>query len=161
MPERSRAESGYTLVEVVIAMLLTSIMVSSVFSVALTAKQSGGKAERRLMATQVNRQMTGMLRNFVTADNSASSLPGPNAGVNRWSMDNAAATPPINDTSCLNCYALDPGSHTVTGILPSWFAGPPFNATLEYYVAGTVAANPPLTATTSPSVNVTVNWTEP
>lgn len=161
MLERSRIEAGYTLVEVVIAMLLTSIMVSSVFSVALTAKTSGGKAERRLAATQVNRQMTGMLRNFVSADNTATSLPGPNTGTNRWSMDNASVVPPIDDTSCTDCYALDPGSHTVTGILPSWFAAQPYNATLVYFVGGTTGLSQPMSDTASPSVNVTVDWTEP
>ena len=47
---RPRGRAGYTLVEVVLAMLLTTVIVTSVFSVALTTKGGGGKAERKLKA---------------------------------------------------------------------------------------------------------------
>lgn len=65
--DRSRPRTGgYTLVEVVVALLISAIMVTSVFSVAITAKQSGGKSDRHLIATQTSRLVTSTLRNFVT-----------------------------------------------------------------------------------------------
>lgn len=163
-------KKGYTLVEVVIAMLLTSIMVSSVFSVALSAKQAGGKAERRLAAAQVTKQVTSMLKNYVTGDQNSVTpgLMGPNAnnGTNRWSIVDATVTPQICVCSgipggCVpSCaaspYALTPGTWTVSGILPSWLAAAPYNGTLKYYVGNETVSGDPV-----PQINVTVDWTEP
>ena len=58
----------------------------------------------------------------------------------------------------MGCYALDWGSHQVTGYMPAWFEGPPYNARVYYYVwaqqdAGTLGK--------IPGVNITVLWSEP
>lgn len=162
---------GYTLVEVIVAMLLTSVMVSSVFSVALTAKQSGGKSERRMAAAQASRQMMNRLKSYVTGDTASTIIAGPNAnnGTNKWSLRDTTVSPNITDaTTCTgtcggvvcgaapNVYALCPGTHTVTGILPGGLVAAPYSGTLQYYV-GTETIGGQL----APQVNVTINWTEP
>ena len=55
------ARRGFSLVEVMVAMLLTSIMVTSVFSVALTVKTGGNKGERKIKAAAGARQVAAML----------------------------------------------------------------------------------------------------
>ena len=149
-----KKKNGYTLVEVVVAMLLTSIMVTSVFSVALTTKTVTKKGSRKLIAVQTARQLTGMLKNYVTGDFTTAGLdgPGPGTGPNSWSLDSLVG---VNDTSCVNCYALTTGLHTVTGILPKWFEDPPTNAVLTYLV-GTETVN----GSPAPSVTVKVDWTD-
>lgn len=150
-------------------MLLSAIMVSSVFSVALTAKQSGGKGERKMLAGQVTKQMIGTLKNFQTSDYSTAQVAtwGPNAnnGANRWSLEDNTVTPPIDCVAAghpANEYALRyvgaGTTHTVTGILPAWFEAAPFNATLKYYVNGSRTASD---GKVIPQINVTVDWTEP
>jgi len=64
--KRASRRAGYTLVEVVVAMLITSVMVTSVFSVTLTSKFSGDKNDRRVVASQAARRLASHLRNFVT-----------------------------------------------------------------------------------------------
>jgi prepilin-type N-terminal cleavage/methylation domain-containing protein len=132
-PRRLRADaasSGYTLVEVMVAMLLTSIMVTSVFSVALTVKTGGNKGERKIKAAAGARQVAAMLKNYVTGDPNNTLIPGPGLGTNKWSMDSGG----VDDTSCSNCYALTSGTHTLTGILPATFEAAPFNARVIYFV---------------------------
>ena len=92
-PTSSRpiSEEGYTLVEVMVAMLLTSIMVTSVFSVALTVKTGGGKGESKMKAAAMTRQVTAVLKNYVTAETGTASTSAPFAGpcvgaANNWSM---------------------------------------------------------------------------
>lgn len=159
-----RGSEGYTLVEVVIATMLIAIMASSVFSVALTAKQSGGKAQRKLIAAQVSKQVTGALKNYVTADFSDPTR-GPNANnaVNRWSLE--SVNPPVDciDHAGTNEYALTPGSHTITGILPGWLEAAPYLGTLKYHVCAAGCANSMQASDGSfiPGVTVTIDWTEP
>lgn len=152
---------GYTLVEVVVAMLLMAIMVSSVLSLALSSRQAGGKSDRRMEAARVSRELTGLLKNYVTGDPTTNLIAGPNANnpVNSWSLDDNTRVPPISD-SCTcggpNVYALAPGTHTITGFLPGWFAATPYNATLKYYVGSETIDGSP-----APQINVTVDWVEP
>lgn len=139
-------------------MLLTAIMVSAVFSVALSSKKSGAKSERRLVAAQASRELSGVLKNFVTGDPNDSIIGGPGGVI--WTMDGAFSGPPASDdTSCVNCYALSPGSHTITGFLPGWFEAAPYNATLTYFVAYSQAYS--VANGTVPWVNVTIDWQEP
>ena len=135
-------------------MLLTSVMVTSVFSVALTAKTGGAKGERKIKAAAGARQVAAQLRNYITADETASgAFAGPGVGANSWSMDSGG----VDDTSCANCYALSAGTHTLTGILPAGFEAAPYNARVIYHVtyADTVNGRP------VPAVSITTTWAEP
>ncbi|MDX6770257.1 MAG: type II secretion system protein [Elusimicrobiota bacterium] len=160
--------AGYTLVEVVIAVLLTSIMVTSVFSVALTSKQGGGKSDRRLVAAQAAKRMTSQLRNFVTGCDcnattgvcSAASCtiqgPTPRAGVASWYLNDP--TNAVNDSRG-DVWALASGVHTITGtgVLPAWFLAAPFNGSVQYTVDNSVVVN----GRPVPQVTLDVVWTEP
>ena len=113
--------------------------------------------DRQLAASQAEKKLLGMLKNYV-ADSAcratpATCLPGPGNGVNKWSLDDA--TLGIDDTSCVDCYALQAGRHDVTGVLPSWFAAVPYSGTLTY-VVGTETIN----GMPAPSVIVQVDWSE-
>jgi type II secretory pathway pseudopilin PulG len=149
-----RKLSGYTLVELVISMFVTGIVVAAVLSVALSSKKGSGKHDRKLIASELSRGLTTMLRTYVTADPTTTIIPGPGSGLNRWSMD----SPPINDLSCVDCYALSPGSHPLSGFLPGWFEASPYNAQITYFVAYPQAYS--VANGTVPLVNVTLNWTD-
>lgn len=154
---------GYTLIEAAIAMLLTAIMAGSVFSIALTAKRSSGRGLRKLIADQASRQLSEQLKNYVTQDYSQSTIggiDGPGGGTNKWSMVDATVTPPITDTCqgpppLPNCYALYPGSHTLTGYLPVWFENPPFKARMQYWVK-----DQPVDGLNMPVIVITAKWDE-
>lgn len=157
-----RVQNGYTLIEVVISMLLTAVMVSSVMSVALTAKRGEARNERKLVANQASRQLTASLKNYVTADSATTTISGPGTGTNKWGMTSAAGSGQVKDdcgsgVSCAanSCYALQAGSHTLCGFLPSWFEAAPYSAKIIYFVSYPGGASSP------PQVNLTVDWTEP
>lgn len=163
----TKSRAGYTLVEIVIAMLLTSIMVTSVFSVALTSKQSGGKSDRRLLAAQAAKRMTSQLRNFVTgcacdagtgACSAASCTlqgPTPRPGVASWYLNDPVNN--INDSRG-DIWALTSGLHTITGtgVLPAWFLAAPYNASIQYTVDNSVVID----GRPVPRVTLDVVWTE-
>ncbi|MBI5246117.1 MAG: hypothetical protein HY923_02975 [Elusimicrobia bacterium] len=142
-----------------VAMLLTSVMVTSVFSVALTVKTGGNKGERKLKAAAGARLIASQLKNFVTGDptSTVAGLTGPGVGTNKWSMDGGG----VDDTSCVDCYALTPGSHTLTGILGATFEGAPFNARVIYFVTATDTITDGVNTRPVPSVSITTTWTDP
>lgn len=151
-----------------VAVLLTSIMVTSVFSVALTSKQGGGKSDRKLLASQAAKRVTSLLRNFVTgcdcdattgACSSAScTVQGPTnrSGVASWYLND-----PANDVidSRGDVWALAAGVHTVTGtgVLPQWFLDPPYNGRIVYTVNNSATVN----GRPMPAVTLDVLWDEP
>jgi type II secretory pathway pseudopilin PulG len=165
---RIRGQAGYTLVEVVVAVLLTSIMVTSVFSVALTSKQGGGKSDRKLVAAQAAKTVTSQLRNFVTgcdcdADTGvcvAASCtvqgPTPRAGVGSWYF-NDPANNVFDDRG--DVWALTSGRHVITGtgVLPAWFLAAPYSGSVQYTVDNSVVVN----GRPMPRVSLDVVWTEP
>ena len=140
-------------------MLLTSIMVTSVFSVALTVKTGGSKGERKIKAAAGARLVASQLKNFVTGDplSTVAGLAGPGLGANKWSMDGGG----VNDTSCVDCYALLPGSHPLTGILPLAFEAAPYNAQVIYFVTATDTITDGVNTRPIPSVSITTTWTDP
>lgn len=171
MARRRRPTSGragYTLVEVVIAVLLTSIMVTSVFSVALTSKSGGGKSDRKLLASQAAKRMTSQLRNFVTgcdcdpttgACSAAScTIQGPTnrGGVASWYLND-----PANEVydSRGDVWALASGAHTITGtgVLPQWFLNSPYFGSIQYTVDNSAMVN----GRPMSRVTLDVVWTEP
>lgn len=172
---RTDRRAGYTLVEVVIATLLTAVMVTSVFSVALTSKQGGGKADRKLVASQAAKKMTAQLKNFVTgcscdatsgacgADCGLAGFlgPTPRPGVASWYLNdpnNANLQNRIYDSRG-DVWALASGVHNVTGpgALPAWFQNAPYNGYVTYSVDNSVVVN----GRPVPRVTLDVVWTEP
>lgn len=169
-PTRRRrgGPAGYTLVEVIVAMLISCIMVTAMFSVALTQKAGSGKSDRRILANQGAAQITAMLKGFVTGcgcdpstgvcsntNGDCTMLTGPNtanAGVATWYMNGGGITDSMG-----NVYALTYGAHTLTGVLPAAFEAAPYNARVVYTVSNTQTVN----GRPVPQVVVNVNWTEP
>jgi prepilin-type N-terminal cleavage/methylation domain-containing protein len=161
-----RGEKGYTLVEVMVAMLLCSIMVTSIFSVVLTVKTGGSKGESKIRASAGARQIAALLKNFVTAEAGTAStvapnIPGPCVGaVNNWSITCNGVTDACPGGGS-NCYALAPGTHTLTGVMGTLFEGTPWNARVMYHVtdasggAGIPGGRP------VPAVSITTTWTDP
>jgi prepilin-type N-terminal cleavage/methylation domain-containing protein len=166
---RRRDGLGYTLVEVIVAMLISCIMVTAMFSVALTQKQGSGKSDRRMLANQGAAQITAMLKGYVTGcgcdpttgacsavNGDCTLLPGPNtanSGVATWYMNGGGITDSMG-----NVYALTFGSHVLQGVLPAWLEAAPYNARVTYVVS---AAQGLVNGRPVPQVVVTVNWTEP
>lgn len=141
-------------------MLLTSIMVTSVFSVALTVKTGGSKGERKLKAAAGARQISALLKNFVTGDplSVAAGFQGPGVGANKWSMTGGGVVDACACPACVaNCYALAQGSHTLTGVLPASFEGGVYNARVIYFVDATTLVN----GRPVPAVSITTTWTDP
>jgi prepilin-type N-terminal cleavage/methylation domain-containing protein len=169
---RGSAGLGYTLIEVVVAMLISCIMVTAMFSVALTSRQGSGKSDRHLIANQAARQVSSQLRAYVTGcncdpstgacstvNNDCTMMTGPNttrAGVATWYFNSPGASPPVIDSQG-DVWALKIGDHSLTGVLPSWFEGAPYNARVVYTV--TVPAS--FGGRPQPQVYVHVDWTEP
>lgn len=158
---------GFTLLEILVSILLTAVMVSSVFSIALTAKRGGGRTDRKMIASQGSRELTAMLRLYVTANPNEANW-GPNAG--NWTLDSGGindcgdlgASPPTDcpgTDNCPGCYALEKGSHVLSGFLPGWFEGSPYNARTTYWVSYQYAYS--VANGTMPLVNISVDWSEP
>jgi len=186
-PRRRLGRGGFSLVEIVISILLVAVMMASVMSAALSAKSSGGRSERKVIAGMATSQLSAQLSNFITTywDYTAggwiatrrTDIDGPmtnaacpsGSGACTWAWGNypdgcGVNVPCITDTitggvpACAaNCYALQVGLHTLTNYLPAWFEAAPYNARISY----TVATAASMTGGVSPTVSIAVNWTEP
>lgn len=180
-PSRTfRARAGFTLVELVVAILLAGVIAAAVFSVALTSQTGGGgKAGRKLMAAMATKQVTTQLGRYVSgccsivtgSCSNCGSVSGPNAcaGADSWSMtnpcaDSASAAGVVDTGPAPAAYALSVGKHVLTGVLPASLEGAPYNARVSYTVT---AANPisncGWTGNTcyAPAISVSADWTEP
>lgn len=176
------ASAGYSLVEVVLAMLISCIMVTAVMGVAVTARQGSGKSIHRMMFDQGISQLSAEVKQYVTACGCLKStgacpspgctqIPGPNtnvAGVNTWNLNGAVgAGGTLLDSASYggagqNVWALSCGSpHVVTGVVPT-LESSPYNGSITYNVtwpSGCTASLP--LATDTPLITFTANWTEP
>jgi hypothetical protein len=148
---------GYTLLEAAIGMLLTAIIASSVFSIALTSKRGSAKGLRKLIANQATHQLGEELKSYVAQQRSSlpTNMNGPASGASTWSLDGGS----VDDTSCTNCWALESGTHTLTGYLPGWFEAAPYYGRISYYV-WTVQDVDPGKMWVMPGVAITVSWSE-
>ncbi len=170
--DRPTGRAGYSLVEVVIAILLTAVIVTSVFSVSVSSKTSDIQAERKFKGAVGTRQVSALLRTYVTGDefDSAINLPGPGTGPNTWSMTSPGTG--IVDhfwtyPSCggvRNDYALAPGDHCLTGVLGA-FEAAPYNARVWYHVVDMAVGDPILGPACPgcklPFVTITADWIDP
>lgn len=160
-------------------MLVASIMVTSIFTMAVTAKVSSAKSDHHLLAAQAMRELTAMLRQYVTGCgcdvatgsctsavvNDCTLITGPNAsnaGVNSWFLNSPGNVPPIVDAAAVggagrDIWALTAGQHYITGLLPAWFEAVPYSAVIVY----TVTVTDTIDGRPVPSVVMHVDWTEP
>jgi hypothetical protein len=160
-------------------MLVASIMVTSVFTMAVTAKVSSTKSDHRLIASQAMRELTAMLRAYVTGcgcDFTTGLCPAPpstnctlisgpnitNTNEARWYLNTPTAVPPIVDAAAIggagrSIWALASGQHVITGLLPAWFEAAPYSAAIIYTVTSPQLIN----GMPVPQVAMRVDWTEP
>lgn len=106
---------GATLIEILVAVLLSAVMVASVFSVALTAKGESAITEERNAANQAVRQLSAQLHLYVTSYYSYSSgfLPPPQM-------------PEIPGPSCPTCSLMSGNASQWTWgavTMPGWTSG--------------------------------------
>jgi hypothetical protein len=165
---------------VVVAMLLAAVMITSVFTVALSNKRSGHKQDSQVMAQASTQGVMKILSTYVTADWNQTVVSGPNPrGTNSWSLDGQDYI----DDDRPGVWALAPGSHTIKGqpggldpdgLLPR-LRGDPYKGSLIYCVQWlncpqctsfpdcrtTGTCTPPLASTCQPSITVTTGWTQP
>jgi|GEM_PF-3972574 len=165
-----KVRQGYTLVEVVVAMLLSAVMITSVFTVALSNKHGGLMLDSKLAAGNAAQTVVKMLGNYVTADPTQTfvagptCVPGPNPpctpGPASWSVTGYYYT-----DSQGSAWALWPGSHTITGSAnnPGGLLPTMPNGSVTYFVAWPAGCSMsfPLPPSCTPSMNVTVNWPSP
>jgi prepilin-type N-terminal cleavage/methylation domain-containing protein len=148
-----KTSKGFTLVEVIVAVLITAVMVSSVFSISLSSRRGNLRADHKLIAAQATRQLSATLQNYVTADNTVATSIGGQAGFQApggtWQFPGDSVG-----------YALEPGSHTATGYLPGWFEAAPYNARAMWFVSCTGTC-PPDPSAGAPWISVAVTWDEP
>lgn len=172
-----KTRGGYTLVEVVVAMLLAAIMVTSVFSVALTGKAGGVKSDRRLVAAQAAKSLQQKLASYVCSDPSNALIAGPSAGpacamgLCSWSLNVNGYTDSLGSASN-PVYALAPAAapneHVITGPgipPPEISAAAPYYGKVSYSVTWPTGCytlpTSPIAATCQPQIKVSVNWSEP
>lgn len=138
-----RTEKGYTLIEVIIAILLVAMMTPPIMSVALTSRMSTGRSDRRMAAAGAVRALSEQLKAYVTADMTLAA--GPGSGVNGWILP--------GDQSGLT--ALQAGHHDLSAAqwLPALAS---FGGTISYDV--TTRSTP-----SGPAADLTFNvaWNEP
>lgn len=136
-------EGGYTLVEVIIAMLLVLIMSSAIMGTALTGRQSTGRTVRRAQAAQAVRRVAEALKVYRTADTAAAA--GPGGAPNGWGLPG---------DSC-GCAAFQNGVHNLSPAV--W--------TPELTAQGGAISYTVTTANTAlgpqPTVAFNATWTEP
>lgn len=125
--------AGFTLVETLIAVLLISVVVTSVFSLALTAKISSVKTERRASGMFYVRRTTEKLKAYVTADKTAATAVAMGAPVN-WKLPEDSCNSGLGTCPAV-CWALDVCTHDVTAMLPAALSAAPINAKLAYTVS--------------------------
>ncbi|MBI3547664.1 MAG: type II secretion system protein [Elusimicrobia bacterium] len=124
MIRRLRSRKGQTLAEVSIAMLLVAIATASTFGVILNAKRGTKKADTKEQMAYYANFLQQELKAYVTA---RTDITEGAPGIPAWHLP--------QDESCTNCWALSPGVHKVSGMLPKNLSGPPVNGTLTYEVA--------------------------
>ena len=103
-----RSRQGFTLVEVIVAMMLLLIAISGVYAAMLTALTSFGSNEQRYQANIASRDLADTLKNYVTAD--LAPVPGA-PGSPAWHLpgDSCSGCP-----GGATCWALAVCTHDAT-----------------------------------------------
>ena len=144
-------------------MLLTAVMVTSIFSVSLTARSGALRNDRRIKCQQASKQLAAQLRSFTKPTSYTGSDPaGPGSGLNGWSWDGVTGAngSAIDDNHGTNTWALSDtggGVHRLSNYLPAELIASPYNGYIEYTVSRPGGAG----TDTSPTVTITCSWDEP
>jgi prepilin-type N-terminal cleavage/methylation domain-containing protein len=162
-----KAHRGFTLIEVVAAMLVSCVMISAVFSVALSNKQTNARSDRRLVAAQAAQSLTLKLADYVTADASNTPTTLALAPGGLWSLpgDSLGNVYALCGTAAGTAHVLGAASPLV----PTQISAAPFNGTLTYTVTWAAGCNVACPGFLSaipvvncqPKVDVKATWTEP
>ena len=173
-----RGTKGFSLAEILVSILLTSIVALGVVSVTLSTKRSGSIANDTLIGSDAARALADQLKRYVTPDpgncfpinqmgfvapgcGSCAGV-GPCSGGTGWEMP--------GDTGPNNSYALNPGWHEVTNsaainnaadsYLPPQLAAlaAAGRANLCYCVGAPIGPNPNAMLS---SVTITMSWCPP
>jgi prepilin-type N-terminal cleavage/methylation domain-containing protein len=124
-----KTSSGYTLVEVTVAMLILAMVASGVFSVILTTRTTQVRSDRTELAILYQRTLDDALANYIGVDvdsTLACSRCGAscsNLGCPRFTGDSCGSN--VFSTGC---------THNADILLPAWFKAAPFSAKLCYMV---------------------------
>lgn len=148
---------GFTLVETVFAVLLISVVVTSIFSLALTSRGASKKTGKRAQALFYSRQAMEKLKAYVTADTTLSIGPSSN-----WKFPGDTCS---GCTGSPNCWALANCTHDISAMLPATCSSSvqicqaaPVSATLKYTVTAVPAGC--TGSKCSKSVRFSVSWAE-
>lgn len=161
-------------------MMISCVMVTAMMGVAVTQKQGSGKTMHRMMFDQGIAQLSGELKQYVTAcgcvkNTGNCSLPalgcstilGPNknnAGIATWYLNGAGGSPLGSNIvdSQGNVWALScGGAHSITGLVPALEAAP-YSGSISYTVTWPGGCNAVVPGPTEdPQISFTANWTEP
>lgn len=145
---------GFTLAELMVALLIAAIMISAVLSVTLSSKlnikKSGAKADVLSSAQSV----LDALKNYVVDPTQIASLP---SGGVLPGDDCGAGSGGSLCSGAPNCYALAPGCvHDVTSLLPAYLREASYGARMSY-----VVTNPTFNGVQVSSVTVSLTWNPP
>lgn len=152
----TKARPGQTLIEVVMATLISAMTTTAVFSVLLSSFYSTAKADKRDAAAMVLKRAQDTLKSYVSVDplnsNMINGLPGAGGSpTGRWSADTSGN------------WALAAGSHNISALLSGTVLT---GGTFSYLVADNpcfkpTAASALLTATQTTCKVVTFTLTYP
>ncbi len=176
-PSPRLPRAGYSLVELVIAMLISCLMITAVMGVAVTARRGGVKGMHRLMFNQGISQLSAQVKQYVTAcgcnpstgacDPTGCAVPGnlgphtANSGFATWYLTGGGlADAATAGGAGRGVYALMCGPHYVTGVVPS-LEGAPYNGYIQYDVSWPGGCPTSIGATDTPVVTFTAQWDEP
>jgi hypothetical protein len=137
-------QDGQSLIEVVIASLLLTIITVPIMAAAVSGRQMTARTSRRLQASADARYAAESLKAFVVADTTLVS--GPGTGVGGWALP--------GDASGLN--ALAAGHHDLSPA--AWLkdlGAPPYNGTISYDVTVRLTPQGP-----QPDVVFNVQWAD-
>jgi len=133
------------MVEVMIGILLVAVIVTSVFSLSLTARITARKSGRRAKGLYYTRQAMEKLKAYVTADTSVTGrLPAAN-----WRYPGDAS----------GTYALANGAHDISSTLPPSFTSQLTGVELKYTVSDHVCR--PAGRPQCKKVVFEIRWDEP
>ncbi|MFA5140450.1 MAG: type II secretion system protein [Elusimicrobiota bacterium] len=159
---RPRNCKGFTLVETLVAVLLIAIVVTSVFSLALTSKGASVKTGRREQALFYTRKAMEKLKAYVTGDETFAAA-GPNYARDPgrpWAIPEDACG---GCGGAGQCWALDPTcTHDLTLMLPAKLRDAPISMTLGYAVTNDPPGCVDRTGLSAcrKEVRFTVNWSQ-